>query len=534
MLKVFLVEDEFAVRERMKKNMDWEVHGFCLVGEAGDGELAYPMIQELQPDILITDIRMPFMDGLQLIELIKPSMPKMKILILSGYDEFDYAKEAIRLGVTDYLLKPITSKKLLESLSEVANLINKEKQQEAHYEQWQFENQEKLQLAKKKFFYDLVTGRQGIQALIEKAKELELDLTATAYNIMLFKVSFIDKLSLTDEEALRQTLKNYLSLQKQLLVCERDGEGYAILLKGSDGNLSSLEQNLITQISELLKAYSIMHYTLALGEKVSRMSEIPHAYDTASQALAYRYLLNDTQVLRYDALKDYNTFVSNHSLDLQEVIIPKIDKRKLENFLHDGRIEEVPTFISTYFNHLDESLESYLFRQYLVMDIYFSMTTFCEQLEIPPEKIEQLYGNLQNVNGFMQDKAIFKQTIENWLLQSIKLRESISSKRYNALINQVKRYLQDNYNKESLSLNQVAEYVGISPSHLSTLFSQETGQTFVSYLTEIRMEKAKELLRCTNMKTLEIGYEVGYKDPHYFSYLFKKTQSCTPKEYRRA
>lgn len=533
MLKVFLVEDEFAVRERMKKNIDWEGNGFCLVGEVGDGELAYPMIQELQPDILITDIRMPFMDGLQLIELIKPSMPKMKILILSGYDEFSYAKEAIRLGVTDYLLKPITSKKLLESLTKVRVIIEKEQQQETYYEKWQLENQEKLQLAKKKFFYDLVTGRRSVQALIEKAKELELDLTAAAYNILLFKISFLGKLSVADEESLRQTLKNYLGMQKNLLGFERDADGYVVLLKGSEANIADLEKNTVTQLTELLKAYPIMHYTIAIGERVSRMSEMPHAYDTASKALAYRYLLNDTRVLRYETLKDYNTFSGKESRDLHEVVIPRIDKKKLENFLHDGTLEEVSTFVITYFNHLKESLDSYLFRQYLVMDSYFSITAFCEQLGTPPERIEELYGNLQNVNTFIQNQNTLKQTLENWLLQSIKLRETISSKRYNVLINQVKRYLQENYNKESLSLNQVAEYVNISPSHLSTLFSQETGQTFVSYLTEIRMEKAKELLRCTNMKTLEIGYEVGYKDAPYFSYLFKKTQNCTPKEYRR-
>nr|WP_307990670.1 response regulator [uncultured Niameybacter sp.] len=533
MLKVFLVEDEFAVRESMKKNIDWQVHGFQLIGEAGDGELAYPMIQELQPDILITDIRMPFMDGLQLIELVKASMPKIKILILSGYDEFDYAKEAIRLGVTDYLLKPITSKKLLESLSRVANLIEEEREQEAYFTQWQRDNQEKLQLTKKKFFYDLVAGRQSVQVLIERAKTLKIDLTAMTYSIVLFKISFIGKLSVDDEETLRQTLKNSLGMHKHLLVFERDVDGYVILLKGSDDHIEDLEENLVTQLIELLKPYPDMHYTIAIGERINRISEIPYAYDTAGKALAYRYLLSDVQVLRYATLKDYNTFSSKVGIKSQEVIVSKIDKKKLENFLHDGTIEEVSTFINTYFNQLKEGLESYLFRQYLVMDIYFSITAFCEQLGVEQSRLEALYGNLNNVNSFVQDIDTLKQIAEQWLIQSIQLREKISHKRYDVFINQVKRYLQENYNKENLSLNQVADYVNISPSHLSTLFSQETGQTFVSYLTEIRMEKAKELLRCTNMKTLEIGYEVGYKDPHYFSYIFKKTQNCTPTEYRR-
>jgi two-component system response regulator YesN len=348
------------------------------------------------------------------------------------------------------------------------------------------------------------------------------------------KISFAGKLSVADEKSFKQTLNNDLAMQKYLLVFERDAEEYVALLKGSDANIADLEKNTVTQLIALLKAYAIVHYTIAIGKRVSRISEIPHAYDTANKALAYRYILHDTQVLRYDTLKDYNTTASNCSMGLQEVVISQVDKKKLENFLHEGTIEEVSTFVHTYFNHLKQSLNSYLFRQYLVMDIYFSMTAFCEQMGTAQEKIQELYGNLENVNSLIKDQNTLAQTIENWLFQSIKVRESLSSKRYHLLINQVKRYLQENYNKENISLNQVANYVNISPSHLSTLFSQETGQTFVSYLTEIRMEKAKELLKCTTMKTLEVGFEVGYKDPHYFSYLFKKTQNCTPRDYRRA
>lgn len=142
MIKVFLVEDEFAVRERMKKNIDWEDHGFLLVGEAGDGEMAYPMIQETQPDIIITDIKMPFMDGLELSKLIIETMPQVKIIILSGYDEFEYAKEAISIGVIDYLLKPISGKKLLESLKHVATIIDKQREQQKFYDKYKLDTYE--------------------------------------------------------------------------------------------------------------------------------------------------------------------------------------------------------------------------------------------------------------------------------------------------------------------------------------------------------------------------------------------------------
>lgn len=526
MLKVFLVEDEYAMRERMKKNMMWEANGFCLVGEAGDGELAYPLIQELQPDILITDIRMPFMDGLQLTQLVKQSIPDLKVLILSGYDEFEYAKQAIHLGVTDYLLKPISAKKLLEALNKVAALIETERLKEANYEKSQIWNQEKYQLEKKKFFNSLISGRASIQVLIEKAKELELDLTATAYKALILKINNLGKISLEDEEMLKQEIDNYFSMHPSLLVFECTESEYAILLKGSELSIMDLERVLIKQLTEIL---NVIPYYIGVGQRVSRMSEIPHAFETATQALASRYLLKDTPILYYHKLKDDFAFEGNIMIDLHDVRLPKVNHKQLESFLYNGHEEEVRAFTESYFKSLTSSLDSYLFRQYLMVDIYFMMTSFCHEMSISQESI---FGEGQNLNLLLKDKQLFKDMIENWMKKCLKVRDSAKGKGHGKLIAQVKNYLQQNYNKEGLSLNQVADYVNISPSHLSMLFSQETGQTFISYLTHIRMEKAKELLRCSKMKTLEIGYEVGYKDAHYFSSLFKKTQNCTPKEYR--
>ena len=123
MIKVFLVEDEYVIREGIKKNIDWQAHGYEFCGEAGDGELAFPMIQEIRPDIVITDIRMPFMDGLALSRLIKKEFPETEIIILSGYEEFEYAKEGIKIGVAQYLLKPISGDALIKEIDLVAASI---------------------------------------------------------------------------------------------------------------------------------------------------------------------------------------------------------------------------------------------------------------------------------------------------------------------------------------------------------------------------------------------------------------------------
>lgn len=159
MLKVFLVEDEFIIRNAIKKTINWNEEGFELVGEAGDGERAYPMILQSEPDILITDIRMPFMDGLELSRMVRKNLPNIKILILSGYDDFEYAKEAISIGVTEYLLKPVSGQKLLDALKHVAASIRKEQNQQDYRKIYENEHQERLKLERSKFMRQILDGR---------------------------------------------------------------------------------------------------------------------------------------------------------------------------------------------------------------------------------------------------------------------------------------------------------------------------------------------------------------------------------------
>lgn len=173
MLKVFLVEDEIVMREGIKKNIQWEKEGFEFVGDASDGELAYPLIQKTKPDILITDIRMPFMDGLELSRLVKQELPDIKIMILSGYDEFEYAKEAIKIGITDYLVKPISGAKLLEAVKKVAQVIEEEKEQKEFLQTFEKEREENARLSRQKFFKKLVSGNHPVSALLKEAVRSE-------------------------------------------------------------------------------------------------------------------------------------------------------------------------------------------------------------------------------------------------------------------------------------------------------------------------------------------------------------------------
>jgi two-component system response regulator YesN len=189
MYKVFLVEDENVVREGIRKNILWEQYGFQYTGDASDGELALPLIRKIQPDLLITDIKMPFMNGLSLIDLVRKELPRTKIVIISGYDDFSYAQQAIRMGVEQYLLKPIIKEKLVEILIGLHKKMTEEQRQQEYIESFQREAQEYENFSRRRFFEQIVTGGLSVSEISETAKTMNIDINAPFYNIVLFSLS---------------------------------------------------------------------------------------------------------------------------------------------------------------------------------------------------------------------------------------------------------------------------------------------------------------------------------------------------------
>ena len=183
MLKVFLVEDESTIRETLRDTVPWESIGYTFAGEAADGEMALPLITDAHPDVLITDIRMPFMDGLSLSKLVLEEFPETKIIILSGYDDFEYARQAIELGVEQYLLKPVTKASLMKVLREVRDKIEQEREQREYQVQFQHDSQEYDQYARRKFMERVVSGRLPVQQIYEEAAKLDLDIKAQAVDL---------------------------------------------------------------------------------------------------------------------------------------------------------------------------------------------------------------------------------------------------------------------------------------------------------------------------------------------------------------
>lgn len=535
-IKVFLVEDEMVIRRGIKNSIDWEKEGYIFCGEASDGELAYPMIIKEKPDILITDIRMPFMDGLELCKLVKKELPNIKILILSAYDEFDYAKEAIRLGVTEYLLKPISSGKLLEALNGVSESIRREKEDKDLVRKYMEEMRENTEHEKQKFFEQMIAGNLSMADALETGKKYEMNLSAGMYNLLLFRFT-LGKENRKSGELLGEAEYAIEKLTERLeyvFEFQRGVEGWAFLLMAdNEEQMSERVKELSKDLEEIMKNYSTIAYFGGIGQPVARLRELEESFREAERALAARFTMELNRII---SVEDIRMAQNVDTLDDIEITsFGEIEKTRtmLEKFLNNGAEDEIDEFVDVYINELpEENLKSVLMRQYIIMDAYIVMMSFCEKIEGIEGEMQAQSEELKNSMKTIQTLEEIKNYIRMLLKKIIGVRDTISGRRYSDIIEIAKDQIRKTYMSDEISLNTIAAEVGMSPSYFSSIFSKEMGKTFVEYLTEIRMDRAKELLMCSSMKTSEIGYEVGYKDPHYFSYIFKKTQNCTPKEFR--
>lgn len=544
MLKIFLAEDEVVVRETIKRMIPWEELGFELVGEAADGEMALPLLIRQQPDLLITDIKMPFMDGLTLARLAKKEIPGLKVVILSGYDDFNYAKQAIGIGVEDYLLKPITKNALIERLSEIRSRYEHEKTQKEYYEKFQREMQAYEKNSSRDFFEALVGGSMDMMEVYKRAEKLGLDIVAEAYNVLIFTMNCDedfsgqrDEYSSWEAESL-ELLENFFAGHSSAMLFRSNIFSYGVLLKGQR---ETIEENTRACVDEIRKILSRQdgrrEWFLAVGQSVERLSQIQKSYHTASRAFSQRYLY-DENILYYDEMETMEhpggQAETEDNAYLQKVDVNALNPAILQKFLSNGLQEETENFVKDYFYAIgQEPMESLVFRNYVILNVRFSVISFikglgCDTNEMESADTEEVLAE----SGKNMESAIAY--AKKMISQAIEIRDQNSGNKNRSILKTAVDFIDSYYMEEDISLNTVANVANVSSNHFSALFSQNMGQTFIEYLTTLRMNKAKELLRCTGMRSSEIAGEIGYKDAHYFSYLFKKTQGMTPSDYRKA
>ncbi|MRH41944.1 response regulator [Aquibacillus halophilus] len=506
MKKIFLIDDEKVIREGIKNSVDWAKEGFEFCGDAPDGEIALPLIEKYKPDIVITDIRMPFMDGLQVSRILRDRMPRIKVIILSGHDEFEYAREAMRIQVSEYCLKPVSAQDLIEVLQRVSASIEEEESAKKQMLDLQYQAKQNVVLSRDNFLIELCNGIYSTAEAIKKASELNIELISSYYYVLILETD------VKEIPAIDWILKNYSSL-----VFKRRKTQTVFLMKNESKQQLELEIEAIRE-QLLLEPDSL---SFGFGKVKSRIQGIAESFEEADKEKSFSVHITEK----------YN--VDNSEVDTKSnKELHQFNRNDLIHFLKFGDTSKIDEFSESYSSYLKAAnVRTPFFIYYFLMDFTTTITHYIKDQNNDTDDILQQINGLEVKMSWIKEYFEIVDYMKELLNLVINFREQVNSK-FGTIIQKTKDYIHDQYSDPKLSLQTIAKKVNVSASYLSHMFSQETGETLIEYLTRIRIDRAKEFLKTTNDKTYEIAYKVGYSDSHYFCHSFKKITGMTTKQFK--
>lgn len=516
MLKVFLVDDEIVIREGIRNNFPWDEAGCTLCGEAPDGEIALPMMQELKPDILITDIRMPFMDGLALSAQVAETMPWVHTVILSGYDDFGYARQAISLGVKEYLLKPVSAQQLEEVLRRIAENIGREHCARADMQALHRQLASSVLFAQSQLLSKLLEGVDA-QACLAQARQMRLSLEAPHYLVMLIgEAPKAQRLPL--QGALQRLADSAASRAYQTTAL---GHLALVILGEGDMDIEERAYGLAQALAHEAAQGGLDTPKVAIGAPVADIRQLPQALASAMGVLC-------------SMQGQPRNIVGSMDLELS-VELTDGDMTSLHERLRYASLEEAPGVVAESFAALGNMADqSMLMMHYMLVDMLMTSIRIIKQgggnpAQVLPQRLLR-QGELLHVCERPQDMMAAGIEI---ITAALSFRDRSAVSRYGEILRKACAYIDENHHRPEMTLHDVATHVAMSNNHFCTVFSQEMGKTFIGYLTDLRMDKAKALLLTTGMRSSDLATAVGYNDPHYFSYLFKKHAGLSPRAFRK-
>lgn len=532
MLKVFLVEDESVIREGLRDNIPWKEYGFEFVGEAGDGEVALPLIRKTRPDLLITDIKMPFMNGLTLCHIVRTEFPAMKVIVMSGYDDFEYAKRAITEGVEQYLSKPITSSMMKKALGETREKIENERRQQGYTEQYQLESREYEKLQRRNFLENVFDGKLSVEEIYEGAGKLSLNINASSFNLILFSLQ--DRGGGQDGTESENYITSsdevitYFIRYPEYIFSRWSLNTYCVVVKGDTGITEEYTKRGLDMISESCKDKDNIEWYECAGKPVERFSELKDCFTEVNRIFSCRFWIPEQHMITEETARKYAPDADQGKIE--NIDAEKLDPQIISGFLENGQTDETEQFISGYLSSLQDGLASKMFRDYLMLTFRFNVLSFVRKIGVTQEDFFERAG--VDSHEFDVEQSSIAGYVEKIINTAISYRDEKSKDRGSRITEAARKYIEENYSDPQISLNTAAAAAGVSPSYFSATFSRDSDKTFVECLTQKRMEKACELIRQGASSASELAEKVGYKDSHYFSFVFRKTQGMTPREYK--
>ena len=517
-MDVLLVDDEELIREGIFEAVDWNQLNMSVIGQAEDGEEALELYKQFKPQLILTDIKMPFMDGLELVEKVKAQDSNTYIIIISGYDEFQYAQKAIKLGAYDFILKPIDLDYLVEMLQKISFDYAQKKKKEHEEQTMKAKIETSLSILQENFLKDLIFNSVDRAVIKEGMNELQM---RDAYNTVLIVQTDDDPKLDGTEQAFHPLIKDILQTEEDVYQLEMNHKEVVIPLLGESEKLVKAKRSRLTKRIRMdVKA----PVSIAFGHIYPTLTLLSQAYEEALEALEYKFILGRGQDISYDEVKgkekEYSSVINSKDYDR----IYSFD------FTDKDRIEQDIALLLS--DMKKAGRDSYLYSQMIISTIYMSAIKALKEMG---GNIEEVFHPMEEFKEIASNPTI--DMMKDKLVKSLfKVADYINDRKfgkYAYIIEKAKLYIQQCLHDPNFSIEAVARYVNISNSYFSILFKQETGQTFVDYLTSLRMEKAKYLLTKSGYRTYEISDMVGFNNSTYFSTLFKKQTGCTPSEYRK-
>ena len=538
--RIILVDDEEEVRKSIIRKIDWQSVGFTVVGDAENGEDALEKIENLEPDVVLTDIRMPYMDGLTLAEKIRQKYPSMKIVIFSGYDDFEYAKRAIKLNVTEYILKPVNVEELTAILKKIQASLDEEIEQKRDVSLLRENYKRSLPILREQFLKDLVSRQMDEMTVAERLEQYDIplagakkwfsiavkaELSAVSGEVILPLHEERDLIPISVMQILEENLKNYCRFSLFSFSGAADAEIAGIVAVDETNSQTGLI-DILSDICKEIRKILMIPVTIGIGHSRTELGLICESFQSALDALGYRAIVGVGSTIYINDVEPMNTGKLQFTSEDESALIQAV------KFGPEEKIREVTARIIGRMSDAKVHARQY---QTYILSVANCLVQLIQQYDL---EMDELFADSKvGADPFtIIHQVMNRETFSKWLLgAALKINGAMNKERDNTTrqsMERAKQYIMENYQDPDLSVEQICRILHMSPAYFSTMFKKATGQTYIGYLTDVRLNKAVELLNMTDDKTYVIAAKVGYQEQNYFSYVFKKKFGVSPTKFR--
>lgn len=527
--KMILVDDEEDVRDSIFRKVDWNALGFEVVGSVSNGEEALELTEHVHVDVVLTDIKMPFMDGLQLCAKVKENYKNTRVVLYSGFDDFELAREAVHLEAEEYLMKPVGAKDLENVFRRIKENLDKELDERNNLLALNEYYQKSLPLMREQLLVGLLEGKYSNETAKKMIESYEMDFSEPYYSVALLKRDSHKRDKGFQENQLRMI--SQMNLAKEYF--ENNMKCHIFMYLGYVAVIAQMQNEEqihqfvyhINQVCKMGDRILNMDSDAGIGAVCSELSHIHSSYEEAKTALDYRILGEESGQTIYinDVEPKQNKVVWHEWSGIQEIL----------HAIKFGNSEQLEDSIECFIQELkSENMVTVQQFQLVFMEILTEMMKLMRSHQLD---VSEVFS--ENMMPYQQiEKMHTLSEFEEWLKEKSsciwKMINTIRTASTSVLTDKAKAYIEKNYMKSNLSVEELCKYLNISGTYFSVIFKREVGMGFVSYLTKVRLEHAVYLLNHTEDRSYVVGQKVGYPEANYFSYVFKKQYGVSPSKYR--